>query len=476
MLSISTFWPVLAGVLGAVAALALDAWDKRRAAAYAAAAGLVIGALWTAYTVSVLPLLNGFVAGGTVIACLLVPAVVLVGGARALGEQRSGGRLAALAALAACASAVLASAIDLMIVLLGVETLALCGYGIVALGGGARSREAAMKWFIQGAVATALLVAGVAVLLSATGGSLSYPTIAAAADSATRGASSALPFAVGLTLVLAALAFKAGAFPFHSWAPDAYETAPPLGAAVLASAGKIGAISAIAWIAAAGMGVQTPALPQVSVAALAAGSIVFGNMAALRQRSFARLIAYSGIAQVGYALAGLPALAKPLVGAIPAAMLFASLYGVAAAASFLFVEAVRERDPGWDGSIAELAGLSRRSPALAVSLAVIMFSLTGIPLTAGFWGKLLLFGAAALGGWMWLAVVGVLGSVVSFGYYGAVLRAAFFDDSSQETVRERGKAGPATGATVVLAVVLLILGVMPLFTGLGPFLEVLLRR
>ena len=204
--------------------------------------------------------------------------------------------------------------------------------------------------------------------------------------------------------------------------PDAFETAPPAATAVLASAGKIGPIAAIVWLA---LSVAGPTADRVLVIAalLSVASIVFGNLAALRQRSFSRMLAYSGVAQVGYALAGVA-----LASGSQQVLIFAVLYGLTSVASFIFVVALREVEPSWDGSIPGLAGLSRRHPALAASLVVIMLSLTGIPLTAGFWGKFLIFGAASVGGYLWLAIVGMLGSVVSFGYYGGTLRAAFMDE------------------------------------------------
>ena len=186
---------------------------------------------------------------------------------------------------------------------------------------------------------------GIAVLISATRSHAARP--------------SRPPSAVGMALVVSALAFKAGAFPLHSWAPDAYETAPPVAAALLASAGKIAALVALAWSASVDRGhVGSRPLSGWVVALLAAGSIVFGNLAALRQRSFARMLAYSGIAQVGYALVGVTC-AGCRRGRDAAVVLFSVLYGLAALGSFMLIAAVRERDPDWDGGIAGLAGVCR---------------------------------------------------------------------------------------------------------------------
>jgi NADH-quinone oxidoreductase subunit N len=148
-----------------------------------------------------------------------------------------------------------------------------------------------------------------------------------------------------------------------------------------------------------------------------------------------------------------------------AVLAFAMIYGLTSVASFVFIVAMRENEPGWDGTVAGLAGLARRSPALAASLAVIMLSLTGIPLTAGFWGKYLVFGQAATGGYLWLAIVAVLGSVVSFGYYGRVIRSAYMDAAPEAGEREEQPPvtnGLAAAGAVVLAIVIVLVGVFPL--------------
>jgi NADH-quinone oxidoreductase subunit N len=295
----------------------------------------------------------------------------------------------------------------------------------------------------------------------------------------------ALLIVIGFALVLSALAFKGGAFPFHSWMPDAFETGPAPGIAMLASVGKIAPLSAAAYLVLAMSGTTGDRVAPV-IAALAVGSIVFGNLVALRQRSFARMLAYSGVAQIGYGLVGLVIGANALV-----VLFFAGIYAISSAASFLFVIAMNDTEPGWDGSIDGLAGLSRRHPALAAGLAAIMFSLTGIPLTAGFWGKFAVLGATATYGWAWLAVVAMLGSVVSFGYYGGVLRVAFMTEGPEAgeepaapatapvevapAVLPSGLRGPSPAyvATVVFAAVIVLVGVAPFLmnsTVVGAFL------
>ena len=476
MADLLAYAPFGFGVAAAVLAMVFDAWGDRVSAVIGAVALLFVGGLAAAWTALTTGAQGSAVRSGGMMsiapaACLLLGAVVLGGCARSLTADRTGSRIVALAALTAASSALVAAAADVGVLFLAVEMLALCGYGLVALGGTDRAREAAMKWFVQGSVATVVFVIGTAVLLGRTGGSLRYAAIAAVAAT-----SFDAPMAVGLVLVIAALAFKLGAFPMHSWMPDAYETAPPVAAAVMASVGKVGPLAATVWLAFAAAGSAGGRLMGV-VAAIAVCSIVFGNLAALRQRSLARMLAYSGIAQVGYALLGVPLGARST-----SVLVFAVLYGLTAAASFVLVEALYRSDPSWDGTVRGLAGLSRRSPALAVSLVVIMLSLTGIPLTAGFWGKFLVFAYASVGAYRWLAIVGVLGSVVSFGYYGAAIRSAFIDEpepGEDEVEYVEPPVAPAarlvTGTVVTFATVVVLAGVVPLATGLEPTLRALVR-
>jgi NADH-quinone oxidoreductase subunit N len=466
MASVVSFLPMILAATGGAVALLLDAWNMRSWSVWAGVAAMAVAAVSAGWSAFGLATIGTTAVGGAysalAAACFGLAGIALAASSRTLAAGPQGPRIAALSAFAAAAAALLTASQDLGVTFLAVEALALCGYGLVALAGTDRSREAAMKWFVQGSVATALMVVGIGVTLSATGGSLSYGAITTSATSA----DPPTGLAVGLVLVLTALCFKAGAFPFHSWMPDALETAPPVASAVLASAGKVGPIAAAVWLAAAVSG--SPAARVLgAMTLLSVGSIVFGNLAALRQRSLARMLAYSAIAQIGYALAGLP-----MADGRDATLFFIALYGVTSASSFVFIVAMREVEPDWDGSIAGLAGLSKRHPGLAVALVPIMLSLTGIPLTAGFWGKFVVFGVVATEGYLWLALVAVLGSVVSFGYYGGVLRAAFLDDVVTEASATPTLAhGAAAVSTMVLAALIVVIGVVPLLTGLGVFVR-----
>ena len=369
----------------------------------------------------------------------------------------------------AIASALLAMATsDLVVLVIALESMSLTAYGLVALGGTDRAREAAMKYFVQGAVASGMLLVALAVLFVGTGGTGGYAHVFAidAGLSAVQPAG-ALPsqaLLLAWTLLAVAVAFKAGAFPFHSWAPDAYETALPAAAGLLASVSKVAAVAVMATLLGTRVLLAAPAdagQAALAIAMLAAGSITFGNLVALRQRSLRRMLAYSGIAQVGYALIGI------VTGAPWTTFLLVAVYAPAALGAFLVAEALESGDGDWDGSIEGLSGLSRTSPALAAALVVLMLSLTGVPLLAGFIGKLLVFASAAKGPWLWLAILGAVGSVVSFGYYGAVIRSAYMAPDDDASAPERRRTDVATVAACALAVVVVVAGVAPLLSGVA---------
>lgn len=448
-----------------VIALALDAWDVRRGAVFAAVAGALVAGVAAALAG---PLPASTIGGpqsadyrgmiGAAVA--LLAAASLAGGWRRMTRAAHGGQTAALGSFTLAASLLALAATDLLTLALALEVMAIAAYGLVALAGTDKAREAATKYFVQGAVATGLLVLALGVLFARGGGSLSYSVAQGGGVGDFPGSTALLGFAL-LTCVLA---FKSAAFPFHSWAPDAYETAERPVAALLASVPKVAVIAAMVFVFLPPQAavLSTPAwvspVPRLLFALLALASIVFGNLAALRQRSLTRMLAYSGIAQVGYALVGVAA------GRGPATIVFAGLYGLGAAGAFLVAEAVHEGDPSWDGSIAGLAGLSRRRPVLSAALAALMLSLTGIPLLGGFVGKLGVFAGAA-GSLTWLAVVGVVGSVVSFGYYGSVLRAAYLAEETGPATDMAARPGPAGLVAVSLAVMTVAFGLVPLVFG-----------
>jgi len=455
--------PFTGALLAFLLALAIDGAGHERTAALVGAAVLavagVLGIVGAFSTVTVVArvVLAGGPFSGLAGAIAIIAAIALAGlGATPDAEARG---IAALVPAVIAGSALALSSVDLLLTLAGLEIAALAGYALVVSRGDRGSGEAALKYVVQGAVASGLAVYGLAAAVGLAGPSTGYGTIAEALSRTTLLAAAA----TSGVLVLATLAFKAGAVPFHSWAPDAYEAAPAPAAAVLATGPKIAALTALVVLfSRTGFSGVASGRLAVVIAVLCVASIVVGNLGALRQRSYARMLAYSGIAQVGYALVG-PAAGPAAAGN---ATVFAVTYALATAGAFLADSAVRERDAGWDGSIAGLAGLGRRRPILAAAIAVCMFSLIGMPPLAGFWGKLAVFGGAVSAGAWWLALVGLIGSVVSFGYYGAVLRAMYLE-GRDALVGESGGLSTASAGVIVLAVAVAAVGALPLVSGLN---------
>lgn len=481
--------PLIACIATGIIAMLLDAFASRRAAAWFGGLGLLVAtglAVWQSFTaterIGDLVLLGGGVSAAWSIMAFTA-ALAVIGGIPDLSARKGGGGMVVLITLATAASMVLSCSVDLLLTLIALETIAVAGYALVVAGRTARSAEAGMKYVIQGALATGLFMAGLAIHVGVTAGGTELRSVLVGMPQNT------LPSTVATVFILAAFAFKLGAAPFHSWAPDAFETAPPSAGAFMASTPKIGALLGLIVLFAAVVEPVAKDIPTLSslvlFATLAVGSILVGNLAGLRQQSYLRMLGYSGVAQVGYALVGVATGSN----ALAAVVLLISVYAVAAVGAFTFAQFVAARRPGWDGSIAGMAGIGKQYPFAGVCLAVVMLSLTGIPLTAGFWGKLYVFTYAVGAGLEWLVLVAVLGSVVSFGYYGAVLRSAFFEDApvvpaeestgesdaDESAASDEVDAGIATAPTLLAlalcALAIVVVGVLPFLSGLTPFLE-----
>lgn len=474
--------PVFAAAAGGVLAMLADAFLSRRAAVAASAIGLLAATgfglyayLEVAPTRVSLALIGGGNFASVSVVVFGLAALSVIGGARSLSRREPGGGAAALIAFAAAGCVLLASSLDLTMSLIALEIIAVCSYALVASSRTARSAEAAMKYAIQGAVATGLFLMGLAIHVGVLAGTGDF--VAGAAEVS----SQLLPATLAMALLFSAYAFKLGAAPFHSWAPDAFETAPAPASAFMASAPKFAAAYGLLLLLQVAFEpfADGPLNPWLILAGIAALSVIVGNLAALRQNSYARMLGYSGIAQVGYALIGMT-VGRP--ASAPSLFLLA-VYGLAVVSAFLTAEAISAVRPNWDGSILGMAGLGRQRPVLAAATAVSMFSLTGIPLTAGFWGKLFVFYTAASAGYVWLVVIGLLGSVVSFGYYGRVLRMMYFDElpapqtanpadlpecESIEPLEPAMRFGIAEIVVAVCALGILALGIAPALTATGP--------
>jgi NADH-quinone oxidoreductase subunit N len=329
-------------------------------------------------------------------------------------EEASPGELFSLLLFSVLGMAILVAATNLVTLFLGFELLSIPLYVLCATElRRERSLESGLKYLIVGSVGSATLVYGLALIYGATG-STDYAGI----DKAITGVSGSgvggdvlLLSGIGLTLV--GLAFKASVAPFHQWTPDVYEGAPTPVTAFMAVATKAAALGVLLRLLdSALIGSQLDWAPML--AALAAITIVVGNVGALGQTSLKRLLAYSGVAQAGYLLAGV--IVGSQLGA-KATVFYLVVYLAMNLAAFAVVVARERANPAEADDLASFAGLGHTQPGLAWPMTIAMLALAGIPATAGFIGKVFLIDALVSGDYAWLAIVLVVGSMISLGYY-----------------------------------------------------------
>jgi NADH-quinone oxidoreductase subunit N len=330
-----------------------------------------------------------------------------------------------LGLFAALGMSVMVSAGSFLTAYLGLELLALCLYALVAFDrdSGAGS-EAAIKYFVLGALASGLLLYGISMVYGATG-ALDFATVSQTLRE-TDTDRTVLVF--GLVFVVIGIAFKFGAVPFHMWVPDVYHGAPIPVTLLLASAPKIAAFALAMRLLGDGLGALHGDWQQMFVL-LAVASLAIGNLVAIAQTNIKRMLAYSAISHVGFIFLGL--LAGTADGAA-AAMFYAILYALMAAGAFgVLVLLSRE---GLDAErIDDLRGLNQRSPWYAGMMLLLMFSMAGVPPTAGFFAKLFVLDAVVDIDMVWLAIVAVAFSIIGAFYYLRVLKVMYFDKAVDET-------------------------------------------
>ncbi|ANU08088.1 NADH-quinone oxidoreductase subunit NuoN [Paraurantiacibacter namhicola] len=330
--------------------------------------------------------------------------------------------------LATLGMSVMVSAADLLTLYIGLELNSLAAYVLAAmLRDDTRSAEAGLKYFVLGALASGILLFGMSLVYGFTG-TTNFAGIAASLDG---GLSTGALF--GLTFVLAGLAFKISAVPFHMWTPDVYEGAPTPVTAFFASAPKVAAIALTARVALEAFGGQVDAWRQIVIFA-ALASIVVGALGAIGQSNVKRLLAYSSINNVGFILIGL---AAATAAGLSAMMVYLAIYVVMTIGSFVAVLMMRGADGNNVEGIADLAGLSRTQPLLALCLAMLMFSLAGIPPLFGFWGKFVVFQAAVEADLIALAALGIAASVIGAFYYIKIVKVMYFDEPA-DTIKQTG--------------------------------------
>ncbi len=311
------------------------------------------------------------------------------------------------------------SAGDMLTLYVGLELQSLAAYVLASfMRRDTRSAEAGLKYFVLGALASGILLYGISLVYGFTGTTL-FDGIAVALTS---GVSTGQLF--GLVFIFAGIAFKISAVPFHMWTPDVYEGAPTPVTAFFASAPKVAAMGLMVRVAIEAMGPAADAWQQIVIFS-ALASTILGGVAAIGQTNIKRLLAYSSINNVGFALFGLVAGTAEGVAAV---MTYLAVYVVMTLGSFLCVLQMRDAEGAPVETIASLSGLSRTRPALAAAFAMFMFSLAGIPPLFGFWPKFLVFDAVVGVGLWPLAMVGIATSVIGAFYYLKIVKTMYFDE------------------------------------------------
>jgi NADH-quinone oxidoreductase subunit N len=324
----------------------------------------------------------------------------------------------ALFLLATLGMLMLISASDLIALYLGLELMSLPLYVIAASNReNLRSTEAGLKYFVLGALSSGMLLYGASLIYGFTG-TVNFAGIAKATQN---GAGLGLIF--GLVFLFVGFCFKISAVPFHMWTPDVYEGAPTPVTAFFAAAPKVAGIAIFARVTVVAFPGITHEWQQI-VVFVSIASMALGSFAAIGQRNIKRLMAYSSIGHMGYALVGLAAGTPEGVQGV---LIYMSIYVAMTLGTFAVILSMR-RDGRLVETISDLAGLSRTHPTMAFFLAVLLFSLAGIPPLAGFFAKFYVFLAAIKAGLFTLAVIGVLTSVVGAYYYLAIVKIMYFDE------------------------------------------------
>jgi NADH-quinone oxidoreductase subunit N len=339
-----------------------------------------------------------------------------------------------LVLLAVAGMDMMVSAGDLLTLYVGLELQSLAAYVLATFQrNDARSAEAGLKYFVLGALASGILLYGISLLYGFTG-TTGFGGIAAALG---HGTSIGLLF--GIVFVFAGLAFKIAAVPFHMWTPDVYEGAPTPVTALFASAPKVAAMALLVRVSVVAMGPATESWRQIVIFA-ALASTVLGGVAAIGQKNIKRLLAYSSINNIGFALVGLAAAGAAGVASV---LFYMTVYVVMTLGAFLVVLRMRDAAGQPVETIASLSGLSRTRPLLALAMACFMFSLAGIPPFLGFWSKFAVFSAAVAANLAWLAAVSIAASVISAYYYIMIVKTMYFDEPAPAFAATREPAGTA---------------------------------
>ncbi|WCP14999.1 NADH-quinone oxidoreductase subunit N [Sphingobium sp. AntQ-1] len=355
---------------------------------------------------------------------------------------------------AAIGMGMMVSAGDMLTLYVGLEINSLASYVLASfMRQDERSSEAGLKYFVLGSLASGILLYGISLLYGFTG-STGFDGIAVAlGDGVSKGE------LFGLVFVLAGLAFKISAVPFHMWTPDVYEGAPTPVTTFFASAPKVAAMGLTVRVAIEALGPAGLDWQQI-VIFVALASILFGAVAAIGQTNIKRLMAYSSINNVGFALIGL---AAGTPAGVAGTMSYMAIYVLMTIGAFACILQMRDADGKPIETIASLAGLSQSRKGLAAALAIFMFSMAGIPPLFGFWAKFLVFDAAVAAGLTALAAFGITASVIGAFYYLKIIKTMYFDEP---TAAYEAKGGSVENIILTACAVVIVLGYL-----LNPLLD-----
>ncbi|MBL7129215.1 MAG: NADH-quinone oxidoreductase subunit N [Ignavibacteria bacterium] len=343
---------------------------------------------------------------------------------------------------------------DLLIIFIGLELMSICFYVLAGfLRNRVKSNESAMKYFLLGAFMTGFLLYGIALIYGATGTTnitriLANPKVF-----------SSTIFMVGMGLFLIGFFFKMGIFPFHMWIPDVYDGAPTVVSGMMSTAGKIAAVGTIVPLILYFNLIDF----RILFAIAAVVTMLFGNIIALAQTNIKRLLAYSSIASAGYVMVGVASLNDFALKGITYYLIAYTFMQLGAFIVVSIIESSSDDKKDFKFiNLADYKGLAKRNLLLATFLSVFLFSLAGIPPFAGFWGKYYLFYAAIKANLVWLAVIGILLSVVSVYYYIRIIVYMWFQDAPDELLDEKVIVSSLGAAAVWVAIVgTLVFGVYP---------------
>jgi NADH-quinone oxidoreductase subunit N len=383
-----------------------------------------------------------------VVLLAVLGSIVLYG---AIGEQRHVGAAVTLMLWSACGAMLMAGAGNLMTIFLGLELLSLALYTLCGMADRAGAREAALKYLILSSTASGFLLYGMGLIFGATGS----VALGAIANHALAGSPL---YWIGIGLFFAGLAFKLSLVPFHTWAPDVYQGAPLPVTAFMSVATKAGVLAVLARVAVTALPLHDAAPLLLPVWVIAGISMIAGNVGMLAQTDLKRMLAYSGIAQVGYVLA---AIAGGTQVGFAAALYYFTAYSFMNLGAFA-VAAVLSSDREEGVTLANYAGLGYRRPWLAFAMTVFLLAMAGLPPTAGFLGKILILRSSVQTGYVWLGALLVIGTAISLYAYARIVRLMYSREPHQ-VYDPHARAPLAAVSAAICAIAVIALTFYPPF-------------